>query len=812
MPPPPVYSPAESAELFELAEPGYRIELVASEPMVQDPVAIRFDGQGRLWVVEMRSYMQDIDGGGAHDPIGRVSVLEDLDGDGLMDKSTVFLDNLVLPRAIALLPDGVLIAENKPLYFYPDLNQDLVPDSRQLVDKNYARDSIEHSANGLYRALDNWYYNAKEGHRLRRQNGVWVREETEERGQWGICQDDWGRLFYNYNHSQLHGDVVPPNTLTRNPHHSPTTGLSVGVVASNVVHPVRETYATNRGYIPGALDERGRIQQFTSACAPFIYREALFPEFAGNAFVCETAGNLVKRNVLNNHGFHPSGAPAYPDRDFLASKDERFRPCWIEAGPDGALYIVDMYRGIVQDAPHMSPYLREHSLKREMVNPIHLGRIWRIVPDDFPQPSAPNFAAKTAQELVALLEHPGGWWRDQAQMNLVEQRLQNAIPTLQQMAIESESERARLHALWTLQGLDSTDYKPLLPTLKDPSWAVQTAAIRTLPQLGMPDQELAEYLAALASPPEPVVLQAILTLGDLDIPDDHRFALLADLILPRAGDPLMRDAVLSSLSAKEAAFTQALWPRLPKDPSEHGGERFLLESLTQACLKSRDSTDIHSLLTMLQSTGSDWRAEALLKGIHIQRATLVQAPVTLSSKPDAHPIYPELAKYFAWPGHQPPPPLKTTGRPLTKSEQELYTTGRQIFLTSCAACHREDGLGTKLLAPPLAGSDWVTGSDRRLIRVLLHGLSGPIHVSGKHYTVPEIQPVMPPLAHLGNKEIAAVLTYIRREWGNDADPISANRVSKIRIASQGRTVPWTASELTPYIATDSDPLSASDSR
>ena len=192
---PPVHSPAEEAASFKFAEPGYRIELVASEPLVEDPVAITFDGEGRLWVVEMRGYMQNINRRGVKDPIGRVSVLEDVDNDGLMDKSTVFLDGLVLPRAVSIQPDGVLIAEDKPLWFAQDRDGDLVADRKMLVDPDYALDSIEHSANGLVRAIDNWIYNAKEGHRYRRQGNEWIRGETEKRGQWGICQDDFGRLF-----------------------------------------------------------------------------------------------------------------------------------------------------------------------------------------------------------------------------------------------------------------------------------------------------------------------------------------------------------------------------------------------------------------------------------------------------------------------------------------------------------------------------------------------------------------------------------------------------------------------------------------
>jgi mono/diheme cytochrome c family protein len=628
-------------------------------------------------------------------------------------------------------------------------------------------------------------------------NGEWIRDETEARGQWGICQDDQGRLFYNYNHSQLFADFVPPNSFSRNPHHEPTTGWNVSVTMSNEVFPIRPNLATNRGYIPGALDEQDRIQQFTSACAPFIYRENIFPEFTGNAFVCETAGNLVKRNVLTNNGISVTGAPAYGDRDFLASKDERFRPCWIETGPDGAIYIADMYRGIVQDAPHMSPYLREISLKRKMVKPIHLGRIWRIVPEAFSQPKAPAFPDKTTDELVALLDHESGWWRDQAQTHLVEQGLDEAVPLLIKTLREGKTELGRLHALWTLEGLGYEEGEKTLFTLRDSSALVRSAAIRVLPAIEVPAKKVADAIESQvgnsASPEE--VLQAVITLGDLKIRTERRHQLLADIVISRASDPILRDAALSSLAGQEVAFLSHVWDQLGKEKTDSPGWDFLIESLAAAGLKGKDSRDCDQLLAKLGDKNADWKEAALRNSIHALRNDLVAEPIALSTKPVAASTFEELAHYFSWPGHTPEPPTLAGVRPLKKSERERFARGRQIYLTSCVACHGTDGKGMKFLAPPLAESDWVNGSDERLVRVLLHGLSGPITVNEKRYEAPEIQPVMPPLAGLGNSEIAAVLTYIRREWGNTSDPISSKRVSKIRISSQGRTIPWTEEEL-----------------
>ena len=766
--------------------------------MVQDPVSIAFDGEGRLWVVEMRGYMRDVDGAGAKDPMGRVSVLEDLDGDGRMDRSAVFADRLVLPRAISIHPDGVLIAENKPLYFYQDADDDLVHDSRILVDPNYARDSIEHSANGLLRALDNWIYNAKEGHRYRRMGDGWKREGTEKRGQWGICQDNRGRLFYNYNHSQLHADFVPPNTLTRNSRHEPFSGLSAGVAVSNEVFPVRPTLAANRGYIPGALDEEGRIKQFTSACAPLIYRGELFPECSGDSFVCETVGNLIKRSILSESGITVTGTSAYPDRDFLASTDERFRPCWLTEGPDGAIYIADMYRGIVQDAPHMSPYLREHSIAREMDKPIHLGRIWRIVPENFRQPENPSFSGMTEGELVETLAHSSGWWRDRAQMHLVERNLRSVIPDLREMALNHTDPTARLHALWTLEGLRDPEPEEIASVLEDDSPMIQAAALRVLNSLGMRDEELHRWICEIEeeAPPDELILQMLLTLGDLEIEGGRRFAVMLRLLKPRVADPLMRDAALSSLADREIGFLEALLADL-EDAPEMAAIAFLIESLSQAIVKSGKPGRIQRLLAGLATAAPDWRQQAILTGIKIHGAGLIRAPIKLNVRPGGVEFHPEFEQYFAWPGHT-PEPKKTRVRPLTPVEEKLFTRGRQVYLTSCVACHGTDGKGMKLLAPPLAESDWVQGSEERLVRVLFHGLSGPITVSGKRYAEPEVQPVMPPLATLNNGDIAAVLTYIRREWGNAADPVAPGDVNQHRIRSQGRTLPWTEAELEPF--------------
>ena len=811
--PSPAKTPQEELATFKL-EPGLKIQLVASEPMVQEPVVITFDEEGRLWVVEMRGFMPTIDGEGEDEPSGRVSILEDTDGDGLMDKSTIYLDSLIMPRALAVVKGGALVAENEALWLAEDIDGDLQADTKTLIDPDYAGNAMpEHSGNGLWRGVDNWYYNAKSRLRYRLVDGEWRRDSTEFRGQWGISHDDKGRLFYNYNWSQLHADLVPPNYLYRNKNHIPTTGIDHGLTIDRRVYPIRSNPAVNRGYIPGTLDENERLLEFTAACAPLVFRGQALPEaYYGNAFVCEPSGNLIKRNIVQENGFVLSAYDPHPGTEFLASTDERFRPVNLATGPDGALYVADMYRGLIQHGAYVTPYLREQTLSRKLVQPIHMGRIWRIVPEDWTPTKPTALSTVSSTDLIERLSHPDGWHRDVAQRLLVERSDATIAGPLRELALKGNNPLGRFHALWTLEGLDLLDSSLLFNLLGDQDPLVKTTALRLLEPFAKNDSAFLRKLGAYLlenwhEAPIEQVLQMALSAGVLDQKTAHR---LLGSIAERYGSfALVRDAVLSALEDQEFTYLQSLW-ELPEWKTRDPHKEIFIEMLTAAVVRKRDAGELGALLAMLDKGASqaDWRDRTVITAMAIQGNTGKIDPVKLSNAPAIlskagasidQSRKAALLAMFEWPGHVAATGSEQAESILNEAQQKQFAAGRQHYLTTCAGCHGTDGAGMSRLAPPLIGSDWVLGDEKRLALVILHGLEGPLEVNGKVYDAPEILPVMPAHSTMDDGDIAAILTYIRNEWGNSAGAVSGRLVGSTRHTSQGRVVPWTAGELNKHI-------------
>ena len=721
----PPLPPAEAMATLRVA-PGFRIELVAAEPLVEDPVAMAWDDRGLLYVVEMRGFMPTVDGEGEQAPVGRIVVLEDTDQDGAMDRGGVYLDGLISPRAIAAVSGGILVGEPPNLWLCKsEAEAGGLPRcaSRERV-LDYGDpdpDLLEHTENGLLWALDNWIYNAKSDRRFRlRQavDGASIEvDPTLFRGQWGIAQDDYGRLYYNTNSRYLFADLIPADYALLDPGHQPRGGghgASERLVVDESVYSIRVNPGINRGYVNGMLREDGRLAVTTSVSGLTVYRGDQFPAtWRGDVFVPEPAGNVVAHfdlapgrvengvpTLVAEHRLY--GDPDWVERDFLASTDERFRPVDAKVGPDGALYVIDMYRGILQHVRYVTTYLREYILEHGLDRPLGMGRIYRVVWEGNASDPAPVRREppdlETAAGRIAALSHANGWHRDTAQRLLVEGELDDASrDTLRELARSGDNSLARIHALWTLEGHGDLDA------------ATAQAAIRDR-------------------------------------------------------DPWL---VVHGLRAGEQALTASA-----------AGQATITE--------------------LLDSSSPQVRAQALLTlGAAARQASWARTALAerLAARPD-DPFHSQVAlaaNLDGGSGEPPEDPARVPAAPaLTAAEAAQFNSGQRHY-RACSSCHNDDGRGQEGLGPSLVDSPWVLGSPERLAALVLQGLEGPIEVHGQ--TWDDLMPGFAVDPRLPDPAIAALLTYVRRSWGNTASPVSTKLVTGVRRQTEERREVWTVEEL-----------------
>ncbi|MEA2735622.1 MAG: hypothetical protein QOE14_2073, partial [Humisphaera sp.] len=787
--PVPLLTPEQEMATFQLP-PGLRVELVAAEPMVEHPVFATFDADGRMWVAEMRGYMPNVIGWGEEKPTGRISVLEDTNGDGRMDKSTVFLDKLVLPRAIGFIKDGVLIGAPPNLLLCRDLDGDLKSDEQRVIDPNYAVvDNPENFANGLLHGLDNWIYSADHGKRLRVRDGKVVFSATPVLGQWGISKDDFGRLFFNTNSDYLRGALVPPHYSTRNPK-SPIALADLRIARDQTVWPAHAT-TVNRGYRDNFLRDDGTLKEFTAACSPLIYRGDLFKDFYGNAFACEATSNFVRRAVLTEKDAIVSADAATKGKEFLSSTYERFRPVGLQTGPDGAIYVVDMHHGLIQHRISITEFAKEQYTKKQLDKHLLTGRIFRIVPEKGAPPARPRLSKATSAQLVKQLTHPNGWWRDTAQRLLVERRDDAAVEPLKKLALDGRTAVHRINALWTLEGIDALDADAIRAALQDSDGRVVANAIRLAENV-----PAAHHDAITRAADNPyIALQHTLTLGQIATPEADVW--LAARLRDHGDNANIRDAAVSGLAGREIEFLGRLLAN-PQWRESSPGRRVAVTAIARSVVRREDGREMLRLVELIaaaspaDSPEKNWRQLAMLDAIPApQRDEFGGAKViTVAEKPPAidQLKIEKVAALFQWPGKPLPPRPKV--EPLTPAQEKLFEIGRQQFTAVCAQCHQKDGMGQEGKAPPLINSPWVLGPPARLIRIVMHGMRGPITLGGRDFNGD-----MPSWKALTDDQIAGVLTYIRREWGHESPAIDAATVHNIRDWTQARRDGWTEQEL-----------------
>jgi len=450
--------PKISLENYKI-EDGFELSVIASESFFKAPVSMDFDNKGRMWVVEMIGYMPNLEGIGEDEPNGRISILEDLDKDGVIDHSKTFLDKLILPRALAQVYGGLLYSDGPKLWFVEIKNDK--PGKKTLVDPIYAEGgNVEHTSNGLMMNIDNWIYNANYNFRYQLKNGKWLKEATTNRGQWGITKDNFGRLYYNNNSTQLQGDYVLPNKAIRNKYFKPTAAEGQKLT-NDKVFPIHQT-SVNRGYQKGVLDERGYLTEVTASCGPLIYRGGAFPDaYNQNAFVCVPEANLIKRNIMSFKNLQTVANQAVEGKEFIASTDEGFRPVNLFNGPDGAIYIVDMHRGIIQHKAYISQYLSEQLGNKKLDTLQNAGRILKVISKTNKLNPIPDLSKASSKDLVALLSHPNGWLRDRSQQLLIQKNDKTIVKDLITLTKVNNDFSTAIHALYVLDGLNALTFGTL---------------------------------------------------------------------------------------------------------------------------------------------------------------------------------------------------------------------------------------------------------------------------------------------------------------------------------------------------------------
>ncbi len=570
----PALAPAESLRRIVL-EPGYRIDLVAAEPLVQDPVAIAFDEHGYLYVVENRGYPDPLEGQPAEPAQGVVARLSDTDGDGRFDTRTEFATGLTYPNGVMAWDGGVFVSVAPDLIYLKDTTGDGVADHRRVVLTGFnatrtAQIRFSHPTLGP----DGWVYLTSglnggrvtapahperppvsftsSDSRVHPQSGVF--ELVGGQGQYGLTFDDHGRRFICANRHPVWHVVLEPAHLQRNPHlaFSDTVQEVSTVGAEAAVWPLTRDFTT-ASFHP-TLMATPHAGTFTSASGVHIHRgDALPAGHAASVFIAESAQNLVQRQVMEASGVTFRSRPAREGVEFLASRDSWFRPVQLANGPDGALYVVDMYR---KDIDHPAYVPEESRGLFDFTAGRGLGRIYRVAAEGRPPVAhRPTLAGATDAQLVAALGHGNAWWRETAQRLLIERRSTNAAPLLRER-LATGSDLARLHALWTLAAMGALDESDLAGALRDDTPAVRENAVR-LAEARLPTSPglLAPVLALAADADARVRLHVATALGGVE--DARVVPALAAIARRDGADRWTRAAVFAGLHDRAGAFLRA---------------------------------------------------------------------------------------------------------------------------------------------------------------------------------------------------------------------------------------------------------------
>jgi putative membrane-bound dehydrogenase-like protein len=563
---------------------GFRLEPVAVEPMVTDPVSVCYDADGRLYVVEMRGYPFP-----ENTPSGNVTLLEDRDGDGTFETRTIFVAGLSWPTAIVPYDAGVFIAAAPEILYAKDTDGDGVADVKKVLFTGFGTENVQGLLNGLLWGPDGWIYGvtSSNGGLIRNltrplDKPVPVRgrdfrfkpdgsafEAVSGGGQFGHAFDDWGHRFTCNNSNHARQIVLPSHDLARNPvliapvvvEDIAAEGPAAPVFRISPPEPWRVVRTRQRLADPVlskslAPTERFAAGYFTSATGITVYRGSAYPaEYRGNLFVGDVGGNLVHRKMLTVKGAVFQAVRADAGVEFLASTDNWFRPVNFANSPDGTLLILDMYRETIEHPLSIPDPIKKHL---DLTSGRDRGRLYELVYSRGRRRRSPRLSKARASELVQTLADPDAWWRETAQRLLVERQDQSAVEALRGLVARRPNALARMHALWTLDCLGALDLPSVASGLTDPEPRVREQAVRLARRLIRGDGALLASLLKLTEDPDPMVrFQLALCLGEAGT-DPQRISALAAIAVRDAGSPWTRIAVLSSISGRAADLLEML--------------------------------------------------------------------------------------------------------------------------------------------------------------------------------------------------------------------------------------------------------------
>jgi putative membrane-bound dehydrogenase-like protein len=636
-------APRDERATFRVPK-GFKVELVAAEPDVVDPVAIAFDEDGRLFVAEMRGYPN---GGVATGQIatGTIKLLEDPDEDGTYRKCTSFAEGLRFPTSVMPWKGGLLVCVAPDIIYYPDATG-AGPGKARTLYTGFDLENIQQLVNSLQWGMDNWVYGCAGGkggtiHSAEKRDapelvlrGRGIRFHPDEPGslepmsgggQFGLAADDFERLFTATNSQHLRHIVLPDHYLRRNlslpvsavtfdiPDHdaackvfriSPFEAWRVERTKRRAGGPDAQRFPSTE-LVPGGY--------ITSACSPVVYTAAVFPEaYRGNTFVCDPANNLVHRDILESKGATFIAKRGETDHEFLASTDTWFRPVNLTIGPDGALYVVDFYREVIE-----TPLSLPDDIKKKLnLESRGRGRIWRVAPENAPKFKKPELRKATTEELVQRLADPNSWQRLTAQRLLVERHDPKAVQPLEQLARKCTFAPGRAHALWALHGQKALTDEMIEAALKDDSADVREQALRLADERLAKSEKIRAAAVGLADDPSPRVrFQLAFTLGEANTPET--VAALAKVIRRDAADPWTQTAILSSAGKIAPGLLESLAhdPEFTRQVAEP--QILVLKRLASLVGVHEDDKELARALSLLAEKKDDiktWQL-AILEGL-----------------------------------------------------------------------------------------------------------------------------------------------------------------------------------------------------